>query len=274
MSVDGYLMEDPREADRLAGKVDADAWVSRYLTPHLDAPSRILDVGCGPATLAAAAARICPTATVTALDASEPRAEVARRTLAPHPNASFVLGEVHDLPFPDDTFDIVYCRFLLEYLPRKGQAVAELARVCRPGGTVLLQDLDGQLVNRYPPDPELDTGAEAALGLLATTGFDPFIGRKLRHLAIAAGLADTTVQVETYHLIAGNIGGDERDLWARKLSIAAAALTARGYPDAAGLSRRFLDYLAREDTLLFSQLFTVTATKPGTNGRLLRSLAR
>ena len=55
-----YFMEDPREAQRLADKVEPDVWVSRFVLPYLTPTSHVLDVGCGPGVLATAIARHCP----------------------------------------------------------------------------------------------------------------------------------------------------------------------------------------------------------------------
>src|SRR5262249_3167034 len=160
------------------------------------------------------------------------------------------------LPFESGVFDLAYCRFLLEYLPEREAAVAEMARVCRPGGRVLLQDLDGQLVWHYPPDEELQGDLERVLGWLGRTGFDPLGGRKLSALARAAGLADIETRAESYHLYAGQIDEHPLGLWRLKLDIAlpaaAQALGSRGA--AARLKERFLDYLRREDTLTYSVL--------------------
>src|SRR5256885_13262071 len=63
------------------------------------------------------------------------------------------------MEFESNSFDLVYCRMLLQYLREKEQAVAEMTRVCKPGGTVLLQDLDGQLLWHYPEDPGVQSTA-------------------------------------------------------------------------------------------------------------------
>jgi len=91
------------------------------------------------------------------------------------------------LPFAGGSFDLVYSRFLLQYLADPASALTEMRRVARPGGTVVLQDLDSQLVNNYPPDEVL----EGLMGefLAASKGsLDVFIGRKLYSLATTAGL--------------------------------------------------------------------------------------
>jgi len=168
------------------------------------------------------------------------------------------------MQFPSNTFDVVYCRMLMEYLPNKEQAVAEMARVCAPGGTVLLQDLDGQLLWHYPEDAVLQGDVEKVVKALGTTGFDPFVGRKLFWLARRAGLENVEAQAESYHLIAGEVEPEIREQWQLKLDIAA-PLMARalgGEEKARECSRRFLEYLGRADTLTYSTVFTVTGKKP------------
>src|SRR5436189_6443923 len=64
----------------------------------------------------------------------------------------FVCGDAHAMEFQSNSFDLVYSRKLLQYLKEKEKAVAEMTRVCKPGGTVLPQDLDGQLLWHYQED--------------------------------------------------------------------------------------------------------------------------
>src|SRR5262249_25905391 len=156
---------------------------------------RVLDVGCGSGEIAAEVARILPDAEVVAFDSGEARLSLARRNLGVRENASVVAGDADDLPFEDADFDLVYCRLALAYLPSRPAAVAELARVCRPGGTVLLQDVDGRFVEHYPVDRELQRSVGQALALLAAVGFDPHLGRKLRSLLQHAGLVPEGLQV-------------------------------------------------------------------------------
>ena len=139
-----------------------------------------------------------------------------------------------------------------------------MARVCRPGGIVLLQDLDGQLLWHYPEDAKVQRAVEKALAALAPTGFDPFVGRKLFWLAQNAGLKKLDVQVECYHLIAGEIEQRILRQWELKLDIAksqmAKALGSKA--EAEEQIQRFLEYLCRPDTLTYSVQFTVTGEKP------------
>jgi SAM-dependent methyltransferase len=257
-------MEDPREGQRLLDKVDAPAWIARFLEPQLLHVRRLLSVGCGPGVFLRELAESHPQIEVVGVDMSPARVRDAEDRLRDLPNARACVGNALSLPFEAGSFDLIFSRFLMEYLPDKQSAVQEMARVCSPGGKVLLQDLDGQLVWHYPEDVELQNNTERILSHLAGTGFDPFVGRKLFSLCLGATLKNISVQLDPYHLYAGCIDEKQLSQWQSKLEIARPHLMAAlGSEEAAQeFSGRFLEYLRRPETLTYSCLFTVTATKP------------
>ncbi|MGC0422969.1 methyltransferase domain-containing protein [Embleya sp. AB8] len=259
-----YLMEDRREAGRLMAKVDADRWVREHLAPVLGPDTAaVLDVGAGPGHIAEAVHRSLPTAQVVAFDGNPER--LAAGTGGPD-GAALVrrCGDARQLPFEDDTFDVVYTRLMLQYVAERDRAVAEMARVTKPGGAVVLFDLDGQLVWHDPLGPELRTTLESVLAALSATGFDPHTGRSLYRLARRAGLTHLQVQVTPYHLIAGRVNPTEREQWRLKLDIAHPAIAqALGSADHADQAvEAFLAHLDDEDTLTYSVAFTVTGHRP------------
>jgi ubiquinone/menaquinone biosynthesis C-methylase UbiE len=258
-----YLMEDPREASRLETKVDPQAWVQKYLAPRVRPGADVLSVGCGPGVILSAVTALQPSVTGTGIDISSDRVREAVERNRGNSQVEFVCGDAQAMQFPSDSFDLVYTRMLLQYLREKEKAVAEMVRVCKPGGTVLLQDLDGQLLWHYPEDPVLQRGIEKVVAALAATGFDPFVGRKLYWLAHRAGLRRVDVQVESYHLIAGAAEPRIFKQWELKLDIAKAHMVkvfgSKG--EAEDHVKRFLEYLLRPDTLTYSTVFTVTGEK-------------
>jgi ubiquinone/menaquinone biosynthesis C-methylase UbiE len=99
-----------------------------------------LDVACGPGSVVRAfAARV---ARATGLDATaamldQARAAAAKAGMA---NVAWQQGDVYALPFQDQAFDIVSCRFAFHHLEQPARAFAEMVRVARPGGRVVLCD--------------------------------------------------------------------------------------------------------------------------------------
>jgi len=128
----------------------------------------------------------------------------------------------------------------------------------------LFQDLDGQLLWNYPEDPAVQVVVEKVVAGLGKTGFDAFVGRKLFSLAHQAGLTNIKVQVEPYHLIAGEIQPEILKQWQLKVEIALPQVAKVLGSDGAAkeYGKRFIEYLRRPDTLTYSNVFTVTGVKP------------
>lgn len=259
-----YIMEDPREAMRLELKVDPEAWARKYLAHRLPPGAKVLCVGCGPGVILRAVCELDSSIKGTGIDVSADRIRDAVHRNGDDARLKFTRGDAHEMEFSSDSFDVVYSRMLFEYLKEKERAVAEMVRVCRPGGIVLIQDLDGQLLWNYPEEPEMQRAVERVVASLAKTGFDPFVGRKLYSMAYNAGLKNIDVQVECYHLIAGEIDPKILKQWELKLEIAVpqVARILGSERAAKEQARRFLEYLRKPDTLTYSNVFTVTGEKP------------
>ena len=91
-----------------------------------------LDVGCGSGALSSKIVARANPSKLVAADASAPFVEVARRRLGD--DAEVLVADAADLPFEDDTFDIVVSGLVLNFLPDPTAAIAEHSRVSR--GTV------------------------------------------------------------------------------------------------------------------------------------------
>jgi ubiquinone/menaquinone biosynthesis C-methylase UbiE len=96
---------------------------------------RMLDVACGSGQLALLAAR--KGAKVTGIDIATNSVEAARgRARSERLDATFDEGDAEELPYDDETFDLVASIFGAMFAPRPERVARELVRVCRRGGTI------------------------------------------------------------------------------------------------------------------------------------------
>lgn len=107
-------------------------WVTQKIRLQHGASARVLDVGCGAGFLSNHLAR--EGFEVTGLDASQAAIQVAARHDVSG-KARYLLGDALLLPFPDASFDAVCAMDFLEHVEEPARAVAEMARVLKPGGT-------------------------------------------------------------------------------------------------------------------------------------------
>ena len=107
----------------------------------VDSGDRVLEVATGPGHVAFGFADRCEAAI--GLDLTEAPLEIARTKQRDRgtENVDFVRGDAETLPYPDSSFDVVVCRLALHHVERPGHVIEEMARVCRPNGTVAVEDL-------------------------------------------------------------------------------------------------------------------------------------
>ncbi|MGW4090152.1 methyltransferase domain-containing protein [Nocardia sp. NPDC004750] len=149
---------------------------------------RALDIGAGTGSeVLEFARRVGPDGEAVGVDPNPAMLAVAdARAEAAGVSARFVEGTAYHLPFPDASFDAVRCERVYQHLDDPAAATAEIARVLRPGGRVLLIDSDWHTAIAHPGDD--DVIARLRESMLTTTP-NPKSGRSLRGLLTAAGFA-------------------------------------------------------------------------------------
>jgi len=164
----------------------AEERIPLYLKVGLKDAELVLDVGCGPGMVTKDIAHLTK-GKVIAIDDSEDMIKIARNVLKTYKNVEFRVCNAENLPFDNNTFDIVTCNLLLMWADNPQKIVNEMARVTKPGGTVLASlepDYGGKL--HWPDNPRVDP--IFAGKAIRARGGDPHIGRKLRFLFVRAGL--------------------------------------------------------------------------------------
>jgi ubiquinone/menaquinone biosynthesis C-methylase UbiE len=108
---------------------------------HLTGNERVLDIATGPGYIAEAFARCAREAV--GVDLTDAMLALARERTKERGvcNVSFQTADAQNLPFEDRTFDVVVCRLALHHLQEPLAVLREMARVCRAGGAVLVEDI-------------------------------------------------------------------------------------------------------------------------------------
>lgn len=125
------------------------------LVKDLASGARVLEVGCGTGLILRDVTPLAGSAT--GLDLSHGMLRAARSR-----SLRVVQGSATALPFPDGHFDLVYSFKVLAHVPAIGDAVAEMARVTRPGGRMMLEFYNRRslryLVRRLRPPGKIGPG--------------------------------------------------------------------------------------------------------------------
>jgi ubiquinone/menaquinone biosynthesis C-methylase UbiE len=135
MNTPGQMFNDGKAYERMMGR-----WSKRVGVQFLDwvnAPKGLkwVEVGCGNGAFTEELIAYCAPSAVSAVDPSEGQLSFARTRPAAK-LAQFQLADAQALPFPDRSFDAAAMALVITFIPDPAKAVAEMARVVRPGGLV------------------------------------------------------------------------------------------------------------------------------------------
>lgn len=259
------LGEGQGETERLVEQARRDPALQRALRAGLRAGMTVVDAGCGPGGVARALAQAAgPGGRVYAFDLSEERLAAARQQ-PPADGAApieFLQGDVRSPPLPEGIADLVYCQYVLEYLPDPPRAIAALRRLLKPGGRLVLVDVDGIGLGTWPMPEVVERHAGRLLQVLARTGFDAHVGRKLYAWMRAEGLTDIRAHLEPYTLFPGRADDTEQAAWRQRFE-AIRPLAVEAFDDAAqydAFVSGYLDMLADPGSFKFSLVFTLEGT--------------
>lgn len=129
------------EANHVRDKLTVE--IANAVEKNLHPQAAVVDIGCGVGDLLVEMRRRQADITVAGLDFSPKAVEGAQTTLPDGSFMQFVI-EKH-LPYETNAFDVVLCTDVLEHLENPQSIVAELVRICRPGGSVFIVVPDGDV---------------------------------------------------------------------------------------------------------------------------------
>ncbi|MFN0169932.1 MAG: class I SAM-dependent methyltransferase [Bryobacteraceae bacterium] len=126
------------DEEHFPSTIDPRIWHVKLIVDQMAGAGRVLDVGCGKGRFARIVQERNPQAEVWGLDIS---GEMLRHVPAPIRTRQ---GSMTALPFPDAWFDGVYATESLEHAVEIDRAVAEICRVVRPGGRIVIIDKNAE----------------------------------------------------------------------------------------------------------------------------------
>jgi ubiquinone/menaquinone biosynthesis C-methylase UbiE len=215
-----YVIHSDDECERLElqarlGQIEQHL---RYLPVSTGA--QVLDAGCGSGSMSRLIARAFPDADITGVDLRGQYLDFARRRAhSEHlQNVQFQVADVFALPFADASFDVVWTKYLLQWLKEPKRALNELKRVTRPGGVVVSCDFASFAIDHFPVTPEFDQEVRRVMTALV----DCDIGRKVASFMISLGFRDVHLEVEVDKIftVIGRIDAERRWNWERQFQAA------------------------------------------------------
>ena len=158
---------------------------------------RVADFGCGVGAVTKALAEMVgPSGHVTGIDADAAQIEQASRycSAAGLRNVDFRTADACNTELPAQSFDLVYCRFLLLHLPDPAACLREMQRILKPGGILLVED--GDLASATSvPRTALDAFAELFARLGPRRGVNYSLAVDLYHMVREAGFASPEIEI-------------------------------------------------------------------------------
>jgi len=134
------------------------------------------------------------------------------KVIARRENLEFIRGDAHSLPFADNTFDVVYCRYLLEHVTDAGKVVHEIYRVLKPGGRACVQENDIAVFFLWPECPTWTQLWQRFGELQGILGGDAYVGRKLYTYFMTAKFSKVELSLQPEFHFAGL---ETFELWIR-----------------------------------------------------------
>lgn len=179
----------------------------QFLQPYLRQGMTVLDCGCGPGTVTIGLARAVAPAAVIAIDIDEEQLNIAYENAkkAGVDNIEFKQASTLNLPFEDETFDVVFSQAMLTHLKHPKLAIIEQKRVAKNGGIIATRDpYRGHECFIYPQNKLLAEALVLYHRPVVDQGGDLDLGIKLAELFHTTGLKEIQ-----HSLICDNYGAEK-----------------------------------------------------------------
>ncbi|WNS45974.1 methyltransferase domain-containing protein [Paenibacillus sp. MMS20-IR301] len=180
-------------------------WAKEFRTLKqfgLEDGMKVLEAGAGPGFVTDLLLEHLPHSEITALDIDDALLDEARSRLSRFPQSrlKFSHASVYETGLPDNYYDFVVARLIFLHLHNPLQAALELQRVLKPGGKLVIIDVDDGVFGAVTPEMEALPGILRKLAQQqAARGGNRHIGRSLPRLLSDSGYADVDMEAALQH---------------------------------------------------------------------------
>ncbi len=271
-----YLMESEAETNRLLIKNYHEKTARQLIDTGIQSlpkGSHLVDAGCGIGHVAEMMGGILRDSferpAITLLDLSKTRLSTAQSRLDGDPNVDYrylSCDLTRHIPLPSHSVDFAVCRFVFEYLADPQAAFDELYRILKPGGKLVVGDLDYNCMTHYPLDPRLEADLSSLVGTLQENRlFDPYAGRKIYSFFHRARLEGIRVHFYDHHLFYGDLAPTDEFNWLAKIDRLIEHQkegTIRFPFDLTDFKRKFFEFLRSPGRFSYTPLILVEGRRP------------
>ena len=263
-----YIMEDVEEILRLETKTDAEATRKQAEWCGLRPGMRVLDAGCGTGLVTSILHdMIQPGGKILGVDSSKERISFAQKKYGTKLSIQFRQLDLRDSTPDMGDFDLVWCRFFLEFYRRESpHIVKNLSDCLKPGGYLCLLDLDHNGLNHYEVSAQLEEMLlKGVKKLERETNFDPYVGRKLYAYLYDLGFENIEMDLRSHHLIYGKISQSDLFNFTKKWEAAVRHVgdLIGEYPGGIeGLTSEFKRFLNDPRRFIYTPLILCKGMKP------------
>lgn len=260
-------MESNRESDRLWIKSDAETSRNQLITTGLKRGMIAVDAGGGAGFVTRIMSDIVGSSGEAILiDASAERISYAKEQNKDQKNIAYVQCPLEKMKIANNSVDYIFCRFVFEYLKDPAAVMDEFVRICKPGGKIVVGDLDYNMLSHYPINKKLESQIVELFSLLEKLKiWDPYAGRKLFHWFSEKSLNKIKVHLLPHHLIYGEAQSRDIQNWTMKIEqiedLLQQGILNLSY-DIREFKADFLKFFKDPKRFSYSPLILVEAVKP------------
>lgn len=225
---------------------------------------KVLEAGSGPGFVTEKLLEDFPTSHITGLDIDDGLLERARQRLrhVPASRLSMHQASVYKTGLPDNHFDFVIARLLFLHLHDPWQAVEELRRVLKPGGKLVITDIDDGVFGAIQPDVEsLPSILKKLSKAQASRGGNRHIGRSLPRILSQTGFIDVDMDAVIQHSDLHGREGFNRQLDSNRFTrfYENGIITKHEYDE---LTESYVNFIRSPESFAMMVFFMACGTKP------------